>query len=283
MSAPATQTALARARAEHATPVPSPGQLWRARWENQAGVVLILETISNRLHVVPVSLDEAPDETAVQAPADANTLQLDLAIWIGDGVNVFPRVLDYKLGDLTTDTAELDHGSINWGPTDPRTLTRARLQDLLDALETAQWAPADRSDLDLPAVLKGADIAAVTEVLGSTPRAAALRRGRVSLTAEEADELAELLHVDASDLLTATQPPLPDDLVAAMDLPAIRAQVDLLAARSGADEVATWRTCAYGVFALAAREHDRRDVNWAGRIRAYFEAHLHDYPDGPPR
>ena len=89
--------------------------------------------------------------------------------------------------------------------------------------------------------------------------------------------------MEASDLLTATQPPLPDDLVAAMDLPAIRAQVDLLAARRGADEVATWRAAAYGVLTLAARDHDRRDVSWAGRIRAYFEAHLHDYPDEPPR
>ena len=162
MNAPAAPTPLARAREAHATPAPSPGQLWRARWADQAGAVLILHATDDHLRVAPVSFDEAPDETAVLAPAEANTLQLDLAIWTSDDVNIPARVLDYKLGELTTDTIELDHGSLNWGPTDPRTLTRARMQDLLDALETAEWAPVHRSDLDLPAVLKGADIAAVT-------------------------------------------------------------------------------------------------------------------------
>lgn len=102
----------------------------------------------------------------------------------------------------------------------------------------------------------------------------------MSLTPDEAQQLSRLLHVPAHDLLAATQPAVPEDLIAAMDLPRIRVLVDRLAQRRNQDEVVTWQAAAYGVLALAARDHDRRDANWSGRISAYFAAHLQEDADG---
>lgn len=276
---PTSDNTLAQARTGHATPVPAPGDLWRARWDDQAGVVLVLAHAADHLRVAPVSLDALPDETAALAPAETHTLGFDIAIWTSDETDVPLRVLDYKLGHLNQSLSTLKRGTVNWGTTDPRTLARAHLQDLVETLEAAEWAPARATDLDLAATLAGANVRAISEVLGSPKRAAALRRGQVDLTTDEATQLSGLLGVPADDLLAATQPPLPDELVAAMDLPNVRSLVDRLAARRRTNEVETWRTAAYSIQALAARDHDRRAARWEGRIRAYFEAQLRE--NGP--
>lgn len=280
---------LADARRAHATPTPSQGDLWRARWNDQAGVLLILDhTTPARsgqtagphvgepgvVHVAAVTLDNDADETAMVASSATNTLHLDLTVWVHDDATVPVRVLDYKLGELTANLTDLPPGTVAWGHADPRNIIRARQRDLLDLFAEAEWAPRGTSDLDLVAVLKGADPRAVAAALGSVPRAAALRRGQVDLTGAEAERLAEVLRVPAVTLLAATQPPLPEELVTAMDSPEVRLLVDRLAARRNQDEIETWRTAAYGVQALAAREHDRRDIRWTARISAYFDAHL---------
>lgn len=267
-------TTLADARTAHATPRPSPGDLWRARWNEQAGVLLVLEITDDGIRVAPVSFDESPDETAMLAPASTNSLSLDIAIWTQDGGVVPPRVLDYKLGDLHAALTDLEFGTVNWGPTDPRTVTRARLLDLRDLLQDAEWAPSETVTIDLATALRGADARAIADILGSVPRAAALRRGQADLSVDEANRIADVIHVPADDLLAGTQPPLPVELIAAMDTPDVRSLVDQLAARRNADEVQTWRAAAYAVRALAAREHDRREVRWTARVRAYFDAQL---------
>ena len=275
---PPSDSTLADARTAHETSLPRPGDLWRARWAEQAGVLLVLEVDADGIRVAPVSLDESPDETALLAPASTNTLLLDLAIWARDEGAVPVRVLDYRLGHLQAALADLEPGTVNWGPADPRTTTRARLLDLLDLLQGAMWAPSGNAKLDLAAALRGADTRTIADILGSVPRTAALRRGQADLSVDEANRIAAVIGVAADDLLAATQPPLPVELVAAMDTPEVRSLVDRLAARRHADEVQTWRAAAYGVRALAAREHDRLEVRWAARVRAYFDAQLREKP-----
>lgn len=267
---------LARARSEHATPTPQAGDLWRARWNTQAGVLLVLASTPDRLRVAPVSLDTEPDDSAVHSPFTTNTLGMDLAVWISDQADVPLRVLDYQLGALTTDLGALAAGTVNWGPTDPRTLARARLQDLTETLQNAEWVTTSSSTLDLRAVLAAADLRDVVNALGSPAQAAALRDGQMDLTPDAAARLADVLHLPARELIAASRPPLPDDLVTAMDSPNVRSLVGRLAARRDAEETETWRTAAYGVLSLSARDHDRRDTSWTGRIRAYFDSHLRD-------
>lgn len=273
---PVGRGTLAEARTQHATPAPEAGQLWRVRWDDQAGVVLVLSAGSGQLHIAPVSFDELPDETGAEAPASTNSLGLPLAIWRSDEGVIPTRVLDYKLGELDEDPDSLAPGSVNWGPTDPRTLTRAQLQDLIESLERATWAPSTSSDFDLTSALRSADPRAIQDVLGETSRVAALRRGQVDLTAGEVERLSQLLNVPAADLLAATTPPLPEALVAEMDQPTVRSMVDRLAARRTASEAEMRRSVAYGVLALAARDNDRRDTRWEGRIRAYLQAQLRE-------
>jgi hypothetical protein len=81
--------------------------------------------------------------------------------------------------------------------------------------------------------------------------------------------------------MSATQPVLPDELIAAMDVPEVRARVDRVAQTRDRDEVETWRSCAYGVLALAAREHDRRKTFWEAKVRAYFDAVLAEIDEDP--
>jgi hypothetical protein len=299
---------VARNAASDNTPPPQVGDVWRVRWQGAAGAVLVTYIDEKRnlsaptssmrdavaaLRVAPVSFDEEPDEHAVLAPAFAHDLGFDVAVWVDDEAEVPARVLEVKLGQFTVPgTERLPRGTRNWGPTDPRTRTRAHLQDLVEELAVATWAPRSSQGVSLPDLLAAADIREVADALGSVPLAMQLRRGQATLTAEQADRLAPVLSKTPDELLAAN-PALPDDLIAIMDQPSVRSLVDRIAVRHQQDEVTAWRDAAYGVYTLAAREHSRTaTTNWEGRVRAYFDAVLHDpqsrvgaakRPDGPSK
>lgn len=283
---------VARNASAHNTPPPRVGDVWRVRWQDSAGAVLVTYVDEKHdtggqpsavrhavaaLRVAPVSFDEEPDDSAVLAPAFAHDLGFDVAVWVDDEAEVPARVLEFKLGQFTVPGVDgLPRGTRNWGPTDPRTQTRARLQDLVEELVEATWAPTQSQAVSLPDLLAAADIREVAKALGSVPAAMQLRRGQATLTPEQADRLAPVLSRTPDELLAAN-PALPDDLVAVMDQPSVRSLVDRIAARQHQDEVTTWRNAAYGVYTLAAREHGRAaTANWAGRVRAYFDAILHE-------
>lgn len=265
---------LAAARLAHATPSPRAGELWRVRWDNHAGVVLLLEVHDSHLEVAAVSLDDDANETAKRASADATTLRFPVAVWMADTTTIPVRVLDYQLGRLYVPADDLPRGSTSWGPTDPRELVRARAQDLLDVLALARWAPdASMGIANLSEAAANADPRALIGLLG-VPRASGLRDGVLRLERGEAKPLAKILGLAPSDLEAATSPPLPDDLVAAMDQPSVRTRVDELAERRGTSEVAVWREAARGAFELAARQHTRQGAAWEGRVKAYLDAAL---------
>lgn len=291
---------LAQKLAARRTPTPQVGDMWRVRWRDSAGVALVTHLEERHatdelaagapdaidaLRVAPISIDSDPDDSAVLAPASTHDLGFNVAVWVGDEAEVPACVLECKVGEFSVPGIDgLPRGTRNWGPSDPRTVTRAHLQDLLDELTDASWAPPSTTATSLPDLLATADIREVAAVLGSSQLAMQLRRGQTTLTAEQAERLAPVLSTTPEELLAAS-PPLPEDLVTLMNQPSVRSLVDRIAARNHADEVATWRTAAYGVYALAAREHSRSEsTNWAGRLRAYFDAVLNEPParDGSP-
>lgn len=303
--------AIVHTAAERNTPTPEVGDVWRARWQDVAGAVLVThvghgslqhrtpvgpsdgswevdvvggrdndvqhltEGSAHAVRVAPVSFDEEADDSAVVAPAPTHDIGVDFVVWIEDSTDVPIRVLEAKLGQLAQPGVDgLPRGTRNWGPTDPRTRHRARMQDLLDALAEATWAPESNTGVHLADLLATADIRDVAKALGSVQEAAQLRRGQGWLTPEQAEKLAPVLSKNPDELLEAN-PELPDDLVTTMDQPQVRAWVDAFAALRDQDEVTAWRTAAYGVFALAAREHTRTpSTNWVARVRAYFDAIL---------
>jgi hypothetical protein len=265
---------LAHRAAARETPTPQAGDVWRVRWEELAGTVLIIGVGGTGARIAPVSFDTEPDDSAVLAPAFSSDLGFDMAIWAADESDVPLRVFECKLGELTiAGTEGLRQGTKNWGATDPRTRTRAHLQDLVEFLQDATWAPQQTNHVSLQSLLAHADIGAVANALGSLPIAMQLRRGEGLLTAEQAKQLAPVLGATPAELLAAN-PPLPNELVAEMDQPRVRTMVDRVAVERDQDELETWLTAAYGVLALAARQSSRATIAWAGRIDTYFNAVL---------
>lgn len=281
----ASGSALRDARRSRRTPLPAAGDFWRMRWDETALVALVAEVDPPLVRAVPVTLDVEADDSAVVAPTSAHDLGVDVTIWIEDGSAVPMRVLEFKLGSLAVPgTAELAAGTTNWGPTDPRTRLRAALQDAIESLAHASWVPiASAENVDLDALLDTLDFDDVVRAVGSVQLASRLRRGEAELTEQQAGRLADLLGVPSTQLISSTQPVLPDELVAAMDVPEVRARVDRMAQARDRGEIETWRSCAYGVLALAAREHDRRQTFWEAKVRAYFDAFLPGNDEDPGR
>ncbi|MFE6509222.1 hypothetical protein ACFVDI_02485 [Nocardioides sp. NPDC057767] len=281
--------AVVRAAASGATPDPGVGEVWRVRWDDAAGAVMIIAVDSSTevsgpaksVRAAPVSFGDEPDDSAVLAPAAAHDLGFDLAVWVNDAADVPVRVLEAKLGQCTiAETGAFPRGTRNWGPTDPRSRHRARLQDLMDRLAGASWVPVRAGATSLASMLANADIRDVAEALGSIPAAMQLRRGQGWLTPDQAHKLAPILSVAPETLLAASSP-LPAELITAMDQPRVRALVDRVAQQRKQDELTAWRSAAYGVYALAAREHTRATAtSWAGRASAYFDAILDTHDRG---
>ena len=112
------------------------------RWSEIALVVLLTKVEESRVWAAPVTFETEPDESGLLAPAFTTNLGLDAAIWASDASSLPMCVLEFKVGNMSTPGTEgLPAGTVNWGPTDSRNRLRARLQDQLDALALASWAP----------------------------------------------------------------------------------------------------------------------------------------------
>lgn len=271
------------------SPAPAAGQLWRARWENFAEMVLLVSVDDSTLLAVPVTVDvDFADEQTVVVPADGTTVGVPLAVWTGLRRELPLFVLDRTLGSLqepwsrSTDllsTASQDReGSI--GPrvvtaADHRQEYRARLTDTFDALASARWVPQGAGNL--PGLLREAGLApaVLAEVLGVGPQdALALRRGTMPVTPDQAAVLASRLNLEAADVLAANPQP-PADLVTRLDQPRRRRQLASLAAQNRTDERTARLNAAYGTLQLAARQTGGPAAPaWDARLDRYFEATL---------
>ncbi|MBK6873555.1 MAG: hypothetical protein IPJ14_07855 [Kineosporiaceae bacterium] len=269
-------------------PEPDEGQLWRARWEDQVEIVLVTAATPGSVQVVPVTLDVGyeDDETLV-VPPGSGPLGVPFLIWRGLPRNLPRRVLDRYLGSpregLRT-TAELAAAPATGGATtgtaitsaaDPRSEYRARLEDSLDRLAAASWAPRGTGQLGPLLQAAGQTPATLIDLLGITPQQAlALLRGQVPLAPPQADLVAQATGRSVAELLAAN-PSLPPELVARLDQPRRRRQVQQLAERRGVTETEAWRQAGYETLALAARQTgDRESRAWEERLDRYFHVVL---------
>lgn len=253
-------------------PTLAPGQIWRARWGTVTHLLLILDAPSCSVRAAPVTLDvDAADDSAAVLPATSSELTVPLVLWLGDATSLPLRVLDRFLGSLTVDLQELsaaDHGHPVLTPADERAVHRARLQDALDVLVAARWAPEGNGNLK--ALLGTADPKTLAHVLEVPDRTViALRRGKAALTPEQAERLAPVVRQPVEALLAAN-PPLPEDLVADLDHPAYRAKVVALAQQRGIDETQAWLTAGFAVAAVAHRQTEGDTPSWTDRLDHYF-------------
>lgn len=264
-------------------PEPAPGQIWRARWQDAARLVLILAVRRDRLDAAAVTLDpDSADDHAAVVDPDHTTLGMATAIWFDDHATLPMRVLDRFAGRVVGTAQDLPAASalIGWldtlarggpvhTPADPRALTRAELLDALDTFAEAAWV--NQRGGDLRELLRGASLPEVVAALGDAdPRnAMSIMRGQRGITVDQARALGRLLGREPEELMAAN-PALPPDLVAVFDRPATREKVVALAARRGADEISTRRNAAYDVYGMAARQAGH-EPDWTARSGRYFD------------
>lgn len=253
-------------------PTPAPGQIWRARWATVTQLLLVVDAPSHAVRTVPITLEvDAADDSAAVLPPGHSTLTVPLVVWLDDAVTLPLRVLDRFLGSLSVDLAVLpaaDRGRPVLTPTDERRVQHARLQDLLDVLVAARWAP--QGDGNLRALLSAMDQRSLGQVLDVPDRTViSLLRGQVPLAPDQASRLAPLVHQPV-DALLAANPRLPEDLVADLDRPVYRAKVVELARRHGADEIDMWQKVGYAVASVAHRQTEGDAPSWSDRLDRYF-------------
>ena len=251
--------------------MPASGQIWRARWGTVTRLLLILETPARSVRVAPLTLDvDGADDSAAVLPATSTELTVPLVLWRDDATSLPRRVLDRYLGSLTVDLQQLtgERGHPVLTPADERAVHRARLQDDLDVLVAARWAPEGNGNLKV--LLGNADPKTIARVLEVPDRTViALRRGTIALTPEQAEVLAPVVRQPVEALLGAN-PALPEDLVGDLDQPAYRAKVIALSQRRGIDEIPAWLTAGFAVAAVAHRQTEGDAPAWTERLDRYF-------------
>lgn len=262
-------------------PMPERGQVWRARWDKVADVVLLTGVSSATVEAVPLSIEtELADDSAVHLSADEQPLGYDVVAWMGLAQSVPVRILDVMLGEVPDATlnglADRPVAGVRIVASyDDRGQVRDAIADRLKELATATWLPEDVSHVDLRELMqaRGLTTSQVAKQLGMEPGSVtSIIRGDRSPTGDQAAALAALLQVDNPSAFMA---PISADLVSVIDLPAYRKRLATLAERQGVPDEAAWRRqVATGELATAARITGGADAKqrWVVLLEDYLRA-----------
>lgn len=263
----------ARAQWAELPPPPTKGQIWRARWEHTASLVLVLEATRSTVRVAVVTAEpDLADDTAIVLATDTTPLGAPLAVWDRIARTVPTCTLDRFVGTLAATVLLAGvRASEAVSPLDRRVEERARIEDLLDFLGSAAWAlPSEHSISEL---LEQTGMRSnLLDIPGlDTQEALLIARGQRPVSTLLAGSLAALTDVPASVWLQAN-PQLPVALVEELDQPAARMRIAALARSRGNDEPEEMRATAYDLFALAARQTGPEHApDWHQRLERYLE------------
>ncbi|MFJ7146698.1 hypothetical protein ACIQVT_00470 [Streptomyces sp. NPDC100445] len=265
---------------------PQPGQIWRAVWDDTIQLLLITAAgDDDTLRAVPASFERYADPDTLLVPAQATTLEQPLALWWGLETTLPWCVLDRQVSELTKRPPALTARTLadavpgtQWGSgtvsSAPANEYRAVLADQLALFASARWVPQGSGGLNQLLCDHGITAPQLgAELQLPPPRALAVWRGQLALTAEQAATLAERLGQSTGQLLAAN-PALPPVVVHELNRPLRRKQVKALAAQHDESEREARLRAAYGIYTLAARDDDRTQPNWTARTDRYFELRL---------
>lgn len=255
-------------------PSPAVHQVWRARWQNTAILVGILDADGSTITAAAITTTpDLADDHAVVVDPEHSHLGTTLVVWDTIARELPTRVLDRCLGTLAQTWRTAPRGRPITSFADRRHEERAAVQDCLDDLVAATWVRQFRRPLT--ELVEQGDNARLLLTLDGLTRADALsiRRGRRPLTDEQAAQMSIISPITTDEWLTAG-PTLPDDLINAIDQPAERTQITSLARVRGIDEITARQEIAYDVYALAARQTgDDPTEDWSARLHHYLQAH----------
>ncbi len=262
---------------------PAAGQIWRARWQDTATLVLLREVTRSEVTAAPITAEpDLATPAALVLPAEASAIGAPLVVWDALTSELPTRVLDRQLAELTgawtpqegNDLAALPdvtRGVAPAGRSDPALEEQARLEDAVEALAEATWVPLGSGGLKELFDRAGMTLAQVRALPGvKQAEALALRRGERPVGGPQVDALVALTGLPADEWWSAN-PQLPRELVEELDQPQARARVVGLAARDRRNEVDERRDIAYGLYALAARQTGSApSQDWAGKLAQYL-------------
>ena len=286
--------------AESASSVPDParGQLWRASWDDETQLVLVLRVTGiGTAVVVPATMDPpTSDESSVVVDPALTVLGHALTVWAGLATEVPFLVFDLMIGAVAPVVVEAAEnvpaggekrmlpegvraGTRVESPFDSAAEIRAELSDVLERLHNAAWVtqtlPAGRP---LPELLKGrTDIPALMSEIAEAlclkpPEVIGILKGTRPVIPEHARAVARITGLTEQQVLSSASP-LPAVLIRELDRPKWRKA--LKAQRSpGGSEIAARLKVAYGTLALAARQTGTASADsWPQRIRQYLATH----------
>ncbi|MFI2365396.1 hypothetical protein [Promicromonospora sp. NPDC019610] len=246
-------------------------------------LLVVLETDRASIRAARVTTEvERADSAALIVPEALTSLGSRIAVWIDLARELPVRVLDRHLGSLEptalNESASGEprpaRGAESYSPIDASREARARVEDELEELANARWAPVSTGrlvDLLRQAGITGARLADLPGI--GLADALKIIRGQRPVTETQAQALAARTGRPAAEWIQAN-PALPEDLVAALDQPSSRSRVIALAKTRNQDEIDAWREAGYEVFALAARQTgEQKSPDWPTRVDRYFTAH----------
>jgi hypothetical protein len=248
------------------------GDLWQATWARSRLLVLILVVGEKNITVSPVTESETGDDRTAILPGGQSPLDgVPFHVWLGLRAVLPQRVLDRRLGPVGPefrrqlgDTIPTAFPPIT-SALDNRSQVRADLEDRLEVLSQADWQPVatDRSIRELVGVPPGQFAKAIDILPGDAVNVFARRR---PLTPSEAARAATTFNLEVTDVVAATTPRVPDDVISIFDHPRRCRLVHRRAQKTGLTEPEVMRQITAPLLELAARTTGHTPPNWEALI-----------------
>ncbi|MFD3890534.1 hypothetical protein [Streptomyces microflavus] len=269
----------------------TPGQVWRARWDEVRVLVLILDVDAREVNAVPVTIDPpGEDEASVVVDGSCTAFGVEATVWAGlvscVPMRVLERVVDAWDEDIVrcaTVRAQgrpapaatgVREGRLIRSALEPDAEARASLAGDLEYLRHAPGLPVQdigRPSGNLASLLGDRlDLKALCSALEMPqPEVMKLLRGKVPLPADRIDAIASATGLSVEQIARTVRP-LPADLVHAIEHPRWRSVWVRRARRLEVSEAQARLSGSYGAFALAARQTGGGAADWDARLRQFL-------------
>ena len=247
---------------------PTPGQVWRASWDTDSSLVVVLSVDDASVLVAPIFTDFDPvvfedDEVSDFAGRAALVLRRHAR-------PIAPLTLDVLFGVVSLPDGAVTHAVID-------AELEQQMTEPLDKL--SQWSTHGEGTGTLRERFRSVGVtarqiaAALNEPLAV---AAQILRNARPVTPDQAEALAHTVPLTEDEILQSN-PTLPQQWQRELQASSYRAPIKALARQRHKTDSDTWRSVAYGALALAARQgNDQAQESMRARIDSYLQSELSD-------
>lgn len=245
---------------------PTCGQVWRASWDGVASLIVVLSTDDDLLLVAPVFMDFDIDTFGDDEITDL--AGHDVLVLRRHARKIAPLTLDTVFGDMHMQHDKKTHTVIDSEIEDEMTEPLNKL---------ATWTTHGEGNSTIREHLRALGVTAkrlATDLGEPLTVAAQILRNIRPLTPEQAEVLGGTLSLTADELLKMN-PTLPPQWLQELQKSSYRAPIQALARQHDKTDSDTWRSIAYGAYALAARQsNDQEPASIRARISTYLQSEM---------